>query len=319
MQMRLNVVAAIAACVLSSPLAHSTALTEAQQAAKQGRAGEALRMLAEVTKTSPGDDAAFALRCTVETTLDHYDAAISACETAVRLKPENSDYQLNLAHAYGAKAAHAGTFYGMRTVGKIRGAFEKAAQLDPNSVNALSDLGEFYVEAPGIVGGGTDKARAVAAKLIKISPARGHRLLGMIAAKDGSQSAAESEYKQALNIAHSPEAYVDLARFAMKQKNWDLAATYAVDAIHHDKKHAGDSIDAANLLVQMKRNLDVAQAAYRAYFSSPAMDAGVPVFYVHTLLAESLKSAGDADAAKAEFAEALKLAPNYERAKRGVA
>lgn len=319
MHIRLKAIAATAVFALSTSLACSASLPEAQQAAKQGRAAEALRILADVTKASPNDAAALSLRCTVESTLDHYDAAISACEAAARLKPGSSDYQLNLAHAYGAKAAHAGTFYGMRTVGKIRAAFEKAAQLDPNNVGALSDLGEFYVEAPGIVGGGTDKARNVATQLMKISPARAHRLLGMIAAKDGKPGEAEREYKQALGITHGAEAYVDLARFAMKQKNWDQAATYAVEAIRHDGKHAGDSIDAANLLVEMGRNLEVAQGAYRAYFSSPSMDAGTPAFYVHTLLAESLTKAGKADAAKAEFNEALRLAPGYERAKRGAA
>ena len=46
----------------------------------------------------------------------------------------------------------------MSLAGKVRSQFETAAQLSPKNVDVHTDLAEFYVEAPGIVGGGTDKA-----------------------------------------------------------------------------------------------------------------------------------------------------------------
>lgn len=318
MGITLKFIAAVAGCALAGgSMLHAASLSDAQQAARQGRADDALRIIAEVLKSSPNDAQSYSLRCVVAGTLERYDDAIAACETAARLAPRNSEYRLQLARAYGTKADHAGPIYGMRTVGKIRGAFEKAVELDPTNVDAMSDLGEFYVEAPGFVGGGTDKAQALVAKLMKLKPSRAHRLLGMIAAKDGDTAEAEREYQQELNLTHGAEAYVDLARFAMQQKNWTKASSYAVDAIRHDSKHAGDAVDAANLLVKMGRNLDAAHASYRAYFNSPAITAGLPPFYVHTLLAESLKKAGDHEGAQKEYGEALKLAPSYQRARRG--
>ena len=57
--------------------------------------------------------------------------------------------------------------------GKVRNEFEAAVRLDPNNVDARSDLGEFYLEAPGIVGGGRDKAEAQTQALAALDPAKG--------------------------------------------------------------------------------------------------------------------------------------------------
>lgn len=296
---------------------HAATFAEADSLAKKGHADEAISQLKAVIETNNNEERAHALLCKVYVSLDQFDDAIRECETAARLKPNSSNAQLELARAYGAKASHAGAFTGMRLVGKIRGAFERAVQLDPKNADALSDLGQFYVDAPSIVGGGTDKARAIASKLATVNPARGHRLLAMVAMKDGNYSLAESELQKELGASHGPEVYVDLANYYIQRKQWEKAASAAIEAIHRDTHHAGDSIDAAQLLVQMNRSVDVAEAAYRAYFTSPSLNAGLPVFYVHTLLGESMAKRGDKAGAQQEFAAALALAHNYPRAKKG--
>ena len=40
--------------------------------------------------------------------------------------------------------------------------FEKAVELDPKNLEAMNDLFEYYLEAPGFLGGGFDKAQALA-------------------------------------------------------------------------------------------------------------------------------------------------------------
>ena len=66
--------------------------------------------------------------------------------------------------------------------GKVREEFD-AVRLDPNNVDARSDLGEFYLEAPGIVGGGRDKAEAQAKALAPLDAAKAHYLNGRLAEK----------------------------------------------------------------------------------------------------------------------------------------
>ena len=55
---------------------------------------------------------------------------------------------------------------------KARQWFEKAVQLDRRNQEALSDLFDYYLEAPGFMGGGFDKAQGVAQQIASIDPAR---------------------------------------------------------------------------------------------------------------------------------------------------
>ena len=64
---------------------------------------------------------------------------------------------------------------------RARAEFEQAVSLDPRNGEALTDLGEFYTSAPGVVGGGIDKAQALVPQLEKVDPARAHILLARIA------------------------------------------------------------------------------------------------------------------------------------------
>ena len=277
------------------------------------RAGKVDAALAQLGPVRTADAAS--LRCALFASIDQIDKAIDACQAAVAAAPANSDYTLALARIYGAKADHSSAFTGMRMVGKIRSNFEKAVQLNPKGVEALSDLGQFYVEAPGIVGGGSDKAQALVAQLQPLSPARSHRLAAMIAAKGKDDTKAEAEFKAAIASSHSPESYFDLANFYRSRKQFDRAAETAKAAIAADSGHGPDSLDAAALLLEIKRETPAAQAALRAYLGAP--QTGVASFArAHTLLGESLHASGDKAAGDAEFSAALALAAEYPRARK---
>jgi tetratricopeptide (TPR) repeat protein len=287
-----------------------------EQARATARSGHGDQAVAELLAL--GDDTrAQQLLCTVYVTMERFDEGIRTCEAVARANPSSSEAQLFLARAYGAKADHSGTFTGMKLVGKIRGAFEKAVELDPTSIEALSDLGEFYVSAPSIVGGGSDKATVLVDRLMKLSPARGYRLLGMIAQKNNNPTAAETALQKEIEQKHSPEAYVDLANFYAHVQQWDKASAAAVSAIRHDTHHGADSIDAANLLVKMNRELPTAEQACRDYLAGSDQTAEMPAFKVHSLLGLALTKQGNKTAAQTEFGAALELAHDYPPARKG--
>ncbi|HEY9137822.1 MAG TPA: hypothetical protein VIM67_06075, partial [Terriglobus sp.] len=160
----------IAASLLLPALTVAQVPASARTDAHNGRVDSAIAAIGN----AQGADAQ-SLLCSLYSSIDQHDRAIQACEAAAKAAPNNSTYALELARVYGDKADHSGAFTGMRMVGKIRGSFERAVRLDPSNVEALSDLGQFYVEAPGIAGGGTDKARDLVEKLKPLSPARSHR------------------------------------------------------------------------------------------------------------------------------------------------
>src|SRR5205807_2021766 len=122
----------------------------------------------------PNDAASYNYLCRAYFALADWDHAVAACEKSVALAPDSSDYHLWLGRAYGEKADRVNPFSAASLAGKVRREFERAVQLNPRSVEARADLAEFYLDAPGIVGGGQDKARAQAAALGSLSQAKAH-------------------------------------------------------------------------------------------------------------------------------------------------
>ncbi len=293
----------------------SQGLSAARAEAHAGNVDAAISDLAGTPQTAEGH----ALLCQLYGSIDRRDAAVSECEAASAAAPSNSDYALELARAYGEKAGHSGALTGMRMVGKIRANFERAVQLDGNSVDALSDLGQFYVEAPGIAGGGIDKARPIVARLQVLSPARAHRLAAMIAARTKDDAKAQQEFEAELVASHTPEAYVDLANFYKNCKQSERAAEYARMAIEHDPHHGPDTLDAASILINLRLSQAAAQAGLRAYLSTPQSGAVARYAKAHVLLGQSLQVSGDAANAQKEFAAALALAHEYDAARKGSA
>ncbi len=293
--------------------AAAQSLAAARTAARAGKVDTAVAALSSTPKSAEADS----LLCSLYASIAHRDEAVTACEAAAVEAPSNSTYALELARAYGEKANHSGAMAGMRMVGKIRSNFERAVQLDGNSVEALSDLAQFYVEAPGIVGGGVDKARALLPRLQALSPARGHRLAGMIAVKTKNDVLAEQEFQAELAVSHSAEAYVDLANFYRGRKQWDQATANARFAMEHDSHHGPDTLDAANILLELKRDAAAAQAGLRNYLKTP--QEGVAAYArAHVVLARSLSAAGDNAGAQAEYKAALALARDFEAARQGL-
>src|SRR6202012_1134922 len=88
----------------------------------------------------------------------------------VALDDNNSNNHLWYGRALGEKADRSSFVKAYGLAKRVKAEFETAVALDPNNAEALSDLGEYYTEAPAIVGGGKDKAAAVASKLDDVDP-----------------------------------------------------------------------------------------------------------------------------------------------------
>src|SRR5277367_2364619 len=138
----------------------------------EGRVDDAIVSLQHRISGAPKDAESYNLLCRGYFALADWDKGISACEKAVALDPENSQYHLWLGRVYGEKADHSGFLTAAGLAKRVRGEFEIAVRLNPDSAEARTDLAEFYLEAPGIVGGGRDKAEAQAQKIAAIDPVR---------------------------------------------------------------------------------------------------------------------------------------------------
>lgn len=286
-------------------------ISGAATALAEGRVYDAEQTLRANLARSPHAAADLLLLCRVLYAQDRFDDAQDICQQAAYAAPASSAAQLWLGRVYGARASAAGKSLQAFTLArKVRAAFAEAVRLDGSNAAAMSDLGEYFVNAPLLVGGGVDKARDLAPRLLALDAVRGHRLLAQIARKEGDTAAAERE-TEAGAATGTPEGLIDLANFRRRNNQPDLAVDAVRRSIAANRNRDDSLVDAANILTRIHREPQLAIHALQSYLTSPAKSDDAPAFKVRLRLADLLRSAGDAAGARRETAVATQLAPDY--------
>jgi len=200
--------------------------------------------------------------------LADYKKAGEAFEKAFAADPGNSQYALWLARAFGRRAETSSPFTAPGLASRARQYFEKAAQLNPRNLEAQTDLFEYYLEAPGFLGGGLDKAESTAHQIAEIDPGEGHWSLARIAEKKKEYNSAEEQLRRAIEA--SPQQVgrlIDLARFLAKQGRMQEADQSFARADKIAPNSPKVIYAKADLYIKHKRNLDVARELLKQYLS----------------------------------------------------
>ena len=306
-------VALLGSFALSPPFVRSQT-PGAAEALAAGRVHDAEQMLRKELAASPHAAPDLLLLCRVLYAQDRFDEAQDVCQQAADAAPSSSAAQLWLGRVLGARASAAGKSLQAFTLArKVHTAFEHAVKLDGRNAEAMSDLGEYYVSAPGIVGGGVDKARELAPRLLALDTVRGHRLLAQIARKEGDTAAAARELETSAATG-SPAALIDLSIFRRRNNQPDLAVDAARRSVQANRLRDESLVDAAAILIDLHRESKLAVRALESYLTSPAKSDAAPAFKVRLQLAAVLRSVGDAAGAQRETAVANQLAPDFVRA-----
>jgi tetratricopeptide (TPR) repeat protein len=198
-----------------------------------------------------------------------FKKATEALEKAVAADPGNALAYLWLGRAYGRRAETSSMVTAPGYASKARQNFERSTQLNPNDLEAQSDLFEYYLEAPGFLGGGLDKAKATAGEMARLSPAEGHWALAKLAEKRKEYSSAEDQLRRAVDAApHQFGRLIDLARLFSKQGRYQEADQSLAKA----EQLAPDSpklmFAKADIYIKSKRNLPVARELLKKYLNS---------------------------------------------------
>ena len=198
-----------------------------------------------------------------------YRKATEALEHATVLARSNSRVYLWLGRAYGRRAETSSMITAPGFANRARQNFEKAAQLNPLNLDAQTDLFEYYLEAPGFLGGGADKASATAAQIALISPAEGHWAEAKLAEKRKEFGSAEAHLRKALEIAPQQIGrLIDLARLLTRRGRY-LEADQSLAKAKQIAPNSPKLLFAeADIYIQSKRNLDLARELLKRYLSS---------------------------------------------------
>src|SRR4051812_1607933 len=199
--------------LLSTTPAHAVP-TGAKEALKAGRMDEAINLLRAATRERANDAESWHLLSKAYLALERWDDAVKAAEKASALDPNNGDYHLWLGRAYGNKAENSPFWTAWGMAKKVRMEFEKAVAINANNVDARSDLAEFYIEAPAMLGGGRDKAAQEADRIAAQNAAQAHWVRGYLAEKDKDLTTAEKEYLAAIEASGGQAGrWLDTASF----------------------------------------------------------------------------------------------------------
>jgi tetratricopeptide (TPR) repeat protein len=181
--MRRSLLAAVALAALSTSGATAgpagqTPAADSQRDYNAGRYNRAVDALNTAIAKTPDDASLHFLLGQSYYQLREYPRAVATLERAVQLSPKDSQFHDWLGRAYGRKAEESVFLSAMSWARKTHHEFEIAVELDPKNFEAQRDLIRFEINAPGVVGGGDDKALKHIGDLEKIDPIQGQLARG---------------------------------------------------------------------------------------------------------------------------------------------
>jgi len=316
---RLQVVLFLGLAVPSWLRADSPVPLNSEEMLKTGRADEALRALNAEIQANPNNAAAFNQLSRVYYQLEHWDTSLHMAEKSVALEPANSLYHQWLGRAAGRKAEASNPFTAFGLARRVHAEFERAVALDGNNISARSDLAEYYMEAPGFLGGDKRKARQQADAIAPYDPALASYIQARVDEKQGT-GRAEQQYQKAIaDGGDSSRYWVELAyyyRRAGRLQDMESAINRSLTAAHRE---GIPEYDGAFILLRTGRNFPLAEEMLRRYVSTPITSEDGPVFQAHYLLGQLLEKQGARKDAAQEYRTALSLASQFRPARDALA
>lgn len=306
--------APLAAGAATEALAPGIQLFEAR------RLEEARKFFEPFAAQHPKDaDAAYYLGRTYFS-LRQFDPAAEWLEKAAALAPRQSPVQLWLGRAYAQAAQRASVFKMPGLAKRAKAAWEKAIALDPNNLDARSDLIQYYLMAPGFLGGSVDQAKEQAAEIKKRDALRGVQAYATIAVNQKDFAAAERELKEAIQKAPAdPRPRVFLASLYQGQEKWD-AAFETLEAVLKAEPDNWDALYQVGRTAALSgKRLDRGEECLKRYLTHTPSEDQAPIANTHFRLGLIYEKKGNKAQARAEYQAALKLDPGLKDAKEALA
>ncbi len=222
----------------------------------------ALRLLHEAS-TDPAELRLFA-ECRYH--LGDPKHAAEVLEKAASLAPGDALIQLWLGRAQGRRAE---TTFPLRAPGfavKAREAFESAVKLDPKNREAVNDLFDFYLAAPGFIGGGPEKARGLIQLLDQADPVEAWHARSRLDEQKKQYESAEAALRHALEMEPANAGQMlNLARFFDRRGRHTESDEWSAKALLTEPENPRIIYGRAEIWVHARRNLNEARTLLRRY------------------------------------------------------
>ncbi|HTS47040.1 MAG TPA: tetratricopeptide repeat protein [Bryobacteraceae bacterium] len=306
-------------------------------------------------KAHPEDAHANYVLARIQHEFNNLDDAAKLAEAAVRLDPKSSPAHRELGEIYADQADHASFLKQLGFARKVHAEFDAALAIAPKDPDNLFDQVQYFMEAPGVVGGDKNKAAQLANDLLQIDPARGYLALAYIARTEKQDDKLEGLYQKAVhanprnyeaqitlaNYYISPqhadfvqaeqhsqaalelnpdriEAYRMLAIVLVLQKRYDDAAKLIARAQQAIPDDLSPCVYAARAMLRSGLELPEAETYLKKYFTETREpEAGAPLIAgAHWSLGLVYEKEGRKQDARNELETALRLKPDFEPARK---
>jgi tetratricopeptide (TPR) repeat protein len=220
--------------------------------------------------------------------LGDYQQASELLEKAANLEPSRAEIFLWLGRSLGRRAERANFLSAPGYAVRCREALERAVELDGHNTAAMHDLLMYYLQAPGFLGGGLEKAAKLAARIAELDASEGQSVAARIAEKRQDFSAAEAHLQRAVELGPQQiDRRIELAQF--------FARRGAVQQSEQVLAQAAEIMPAApkllfvqaELYVRQQHRLAEAHALLRRYIQLPLTPEDPPRREAERLLAET--------------------------------
>ena len=230
--------------------------------------------LAELAKTTQQDAGVLLLTGQNHYMLADYKKATEVLERAFVLNPGSSECAHWLGRAYGRRAETSNPLVAPHFAAKTRQLLEKAVELDPSNREAVGDLFEYYIEAPGFLGGGESKAQVLAARIAAKDAAESHYYQALLADRHQQYDTAEQHLRSAVRLSlntaqHKVGHLLDLAKFLARRGRSNESETLFEQALQIAPDDPRILFARAQSYVQQGRNLQEARKLLEQYLKSP--------------------------------------------------
>ena len=251
---------------------------------------------------------------------DDPDTGSDHLERAVTLDQNVSDYHLWFGNALSEQASRASALKHLVLAGRLKSEFDRAVELDARNIDAREALIDFYSMAPGVMGGGIDKARGEAQAIARIDAMRGHLAFARLAVIAKDKGLVEREMNAA--IAAAPDnfrPYSALSTWYAREKQWPQAFS-TLDA--YIKQHPSDSYGPygiGRIAAASGQQLDRGERGIKDFLARPPKDAGPLAFSrAYQRLGQVLEHQGKRAEAHSAIEQAVKIDPRNEDAKKAL-
>ena len=245
------------------------------------------------------------------------ESAVAWMEKATSLDAGRAEYHLWLGRAYGAKAMRASVLQQASLAGKVKRQFERASELDPDNLEARFGLIEFYLRAPGLMGGSVAKAKEQAAEVRRRDSLQGHRAAARVAEHEKRFDAALEEYSAAARaFAENPEPQYWLGRYHERRKDYARAFGVYEGILEKWPEELHACYQIGRIAAVSGERLDRGTECLKIYLTHSPKPEEPSLASAHYRLGLLYEKKGAKDLARSEYTAALDLDPSLQEARK---